>query len=318
MFLLFKFNLGYRVRNVYFDEYFIYKYESLFQKNFIEEEVLVELDFKLNVYCNVEIQIFDIENERDVVFVVNRRNVFISLMLEMVSYELSLDYSDCDTLQMTLGKRSVKLRYLSFFIVRVEQFGDYDIEGILENGLNFEVVGKKLKVFGDDINFRLESDYDIVGIEENGMNIEVVGIKVRLYIFEEQEKRRIRLKEDCFERRKRRFLWKRFFQLKKLDVVQLLLYRRIEEIDVSVFLKEKCNIMERMLFVKEVIKIKLDDVDEIVVNVEFKSEDISGIVEVVFCYDYYEDELFFRDFFFVGMNWFIIKIQFYFNELQIS
>lgn len=47
------------------------------------------------------------------------------------------------------------------------------------------MIGKKLKVFGDDINFRLESDYDIVGIEENGMNIEVVGIKVRLCIFEE-------------------------------------------------------------------------------------------------------------------------------------
>lgn len=30
MFLLFKYDLGYRVRNVYFDEYFIYKYESLF------------------------------------------------------------------------------------------------------------------------------------------------------------------------------------------------------------------------------------------------------------------------------------------------
>lgn len=310
-----KYDLGHRVRNAHFDEHLIHKYESLSQKNLTEQEVLAELDSKLNAYCNVETQTSDTETEMDVASAVNRRNVSTSPMLEMVSYEPSLDHSDCDTPQMTPGKRSTKPRYSSSPIARAEQFGDYDIEGTPENGLNFEVVGKKLKVLGDDINSRLESDYDIVGTEENGMNIEVVGTKVRLYTPEEQDKRRIRLKEDCSERRKRRFSWKRLFQPKNSEAVKLLSYRRTEETESPV--EEKCNAMERMSPVKEAIKTKLDDVDETVVNVEFKPEDISGTVEAVFCHDYHEDELS-RGSSFVGMNWSTTKIQSQSNESQTS
>ena len=314
-----KYDLGHRVHNAHFDEHLIHKYEMMAENNLTEQEVLAELDSKLNSYCNVETQTSEEDLDLDLVSTDNKRTVSTSPIPEMVSYEPSLDHSDCDSPQMTPGKRSAKPRYSSSPIARAEQFGEYDIEGTKENGLNLEVIGKKLKIIGDEINAELEKDYNIVGTEENGLNLEVVGRSIRLCTPEEQEKSRARLREDCSERRKRRFSWKRLFHPKKTKSVVLLSYRRTDDAG-SPVKEDMMNKVKKSpaAQVKKVLKTKLDDGDDTIVDVQFKPEDILGTVEAVFGHGSPADEALPRDSSSMRMNLSPTKFQSQSNESQTS
>ncbi|XP_062573779.1 uncharacterized protein LOC134235563 isoform X2 [Saccostrea cucullata] len=332
-----KYDLRHKVQDAYFDEHLIYKFEnSLSPQNITEQEILEDLDSKLNAYCNVETQTSETLLQIDEFSREGRRNDAALPLPEVVSYEPSLDHSDCDTPQVTPGKRSAKPRYSSSPIIRTEQHGDYDIEGTAENGLNLEVVGKRMKTLSDDlktlgddmdaqfkdhyhnifgtkngadmkfrfrtpeeemlqkrlrslgdaIDAQVEDYYDIEGTEKNGMDLKIVGQKARLYTQDEEERRIVRLMEDCSEKRRRRLSWKRLFQPKGIEPVQLLSYRRTDSVRPPK--QTSPQKAERTKPAKE--SVKVEDVDETIVNVVFRPEDITGTVEAVFCHDFSDEE----------------------------
>ncbi|XP_061193527.1 uncharacterized protein LOC133201750 isoform X2 [Saccostrea echinata] len=313
-----KYDLRHKVQNAYFDEHLIYKFEnSLSPKNLTEQEILEDLDSKLNAYCNVETQTSETLLQTDEFYKERKRNDAAPFP-EVVSYEPSLDHSDCDTPQVTPGKKSAKARYSSSPKIRAEQHGDYDIEGTAENGLNLEVIGKRLKTLtlGDDIDAQVEDYYDIEGTEENGMDLKIVGQKVRLYTPDEEERRIVRLMEDCSEKRKRRLSWKRLFQPKGIEPVQLISYRRTDIMRPP--LQGSPHKSERSKAAKESLKMEDVDENETIVNVVFRPEDVTGTVETVFCHDFSDEEGLSRNSSLYPVNISPSKIQSQSNESQTS
>ncbi|XP_056016431.1 uncharacterized protein LOC125675051 isoform X2 [Ostrea edulis] len=307
------------VENAYYDEH-IHKFQSMSGTDLTEEGVLEDFDSKLSAYCNNS----ETELEADEALQEKKGDVYTSLPPEMLSYEPSLDHSDCDTPLVTPTKRFTRPRYSSSPANKAEHHEDYDLEGTAENGLNLQVVGKKIRIIGDA---QVEKDYDIVGTNENGIHLEVVGQKVRLCIPEEEGSRRTKKRKHCL-------IWKRLFKLK--GPAPFLSCRRTDETESplqgkSTYKAEQSSAARESPKVdkeshevdkeppktevdressktevdressktevdRESSKTKVVDENNTAVNVVFRPEDvILGTVESVFCHDFSDDEELARD-----------------------